>query len=58
MILLNLSMTLLDLGLLVRQDGSQHEINTAKEDNKRDIIALCFTQLKLWIRGKGKLNES
>jgi hypothetical protein len=34
MILLVLSIILLDHGLLVRQDGSLHEINAAKEDHK------------------------
>jgi hypothetical protein len=56
MILLILSITLLDIGLLVRQDGSKYEINAAKEDHKWDIIALCFTQLKLWITRKGNFN--
>jgi hypothetical protein len=57
MILLVLSITLLDLDLLVRQDRSQYEINAAKEDHKGDIIALCSTQLKLWITRKGNFNE-
>jgi hypothetical protein len=54
MILLVLSMILLDLGLLVRQDASLYEINAAKEDHKRDIIASCFNHLELWIKRKGK----
>jgi hypothetical protein len=57
MILLALSIILLDLGLLVRQDGSVYKINAAKEDHKRDMIALCFNHLKLWIKRKGNFDQ-
>jgi hypothetical protein len=57
MILLVLSIILLDLSLLVRQDGSVYKINAAKEYHKRDIIALCFNHLKLWIKRKGKFDQ-
>jgi hypothetical protein len=45
------------LGLLIRQDGSLYKIIAAKEDHKKDIIALSVTHLKLWLRKKGKFNQ-
>jgi hypothetical protein len=57
MILLVLSIILLNRGLLVRQDGSLYEIDVAKEDHKRDIIALYFDHLKLCIERKGEFNQ-
>ena len=56
MILPVLSIMLLDLGLLVRQDESLYEINAAKEDHKRAIIALCFNHLKLLIKRNVNIN--